>query len=186
MAHHGWWRYISHDPTQNRPQITRSLLGRVAHYAKPYWRSLLLVLTLILLTSLLELVPPVLYGTVIDLLYGNLTNQTLPPRHLRRMASSTTAQRRRYAAQHTGGDPARRPRTEWTHRRCASLHQRSHRRKRHLRSTPRALQPPAAHVAAFLYQHQIGQIISRLNNDVVGARTPSPAPSPTSPPTPSR
>ncbi|MEZ4832031.1 MAG: hypothetical protein R2873_08540 [Caldilineaceae bacterium] len=78
MAHHGWWRYISHDPTQNRPQITRSLLGRVAHYAKPYWRSLLLVLTLILLTSLLELVPPVLYGTVIDLLYGNLTNQTLP------------------------------------------------------------------------------------------------------------
>ena len=31
-----------------------------------------------MVTSLLELIPPVLYGTVIDLLYGNITDQTLP------------------------------------------------------------------------------------------------------------
>ena len=79
MAHDGgWWRYISHDPTKSRPKITRSLLGRVVHYARPYWKALIGVLALILLTSLLELVPPLLYGTVIDLLYGNLTDQTLP------------------------------------------------------------------------------------------------------------
>jgi ATP-binding cassette subfamily B protein len=79
MAHDGgWWRYISYDPTKGKPQVTRTLLGRVFHYARPYWRSVILVLITILAISLLELIPPILYGTVIDLLYGNLTNETMP------------------------------------------------------------------------------------------------------------
>ncbi|MBX3001954.1 MAG: ABC transporter ATP-binding protein [Caldilineaceae bacterium] len=79
MAHDGgWWRYISHDPTKGKPQVTRTLLNRVFHYARPYWRSVILVLFTILTISLLELIPPILYGTVIDLLYGNLTNEALP------------------------------------------------------------------------------------------------------------
>lgn len=79
MAHDGgWWRYISHDPTKGKPQVTRTLLGRVFHYARPYWRSVILVLITILAISLLELIPPILYGTVIDLLYGNLTHEALP------------------------------------------------------------------------------------------------------------
>jgi ATP-binding cassette subfamily B protein len=79
MAHDGgWWRYISYDPTKGKPQVTRTLLGRVFHYAQPYWRSVILVLITILAISLLELIPPILYGTVIDLLYGNLTNEALP------------------------------------------------------------------------------------------------------------
>jgi ATP-binding cassette, subfamily B, bacterial len=67
MAHEGnWWRYISHDPTKARPQVDRRLMRRVLRYARPYWRSVIIVLITIVVISLLELIPPLLMRELID------------------------------------------------------------------------------------------------------------------------
>jgi ATP-binding cassette subfamily B protein len=62
----GWWSYISYDEEQDRPQVSRSLLLRVARTARPYWGPALLMLALILLISLIGLVPPLLIRDFID------------------------------------------------------------------------------------------------------------------------
>jgi ATP-binding cassette subfamily B protein len=62
----GWWSYISYDEEQDRPQVSRGLLLRVARTARPYWGPALLMLALILLISLIGLVPPLLIRDFID------------------------------------------------------------------------------------------------------------------------
>jgi ATP-binding cassette subfamily B protein len=62
----GWWSYIRYDEEQDRPQISRSLLLRVARTARPYWGPALLMLALILLISLIGLIPPLLIRDFID------------------------------------------------------------------------------------------------------------------------
>ncbi len=62
----GWWSYISYDEEQDRPQVSRSLLLRVARTARPYWGPALLMLALILLISLIGLIPPLLIRDFID------------------------------------------------------------------------------------------------------------------------
>ncbi len=67
MAHGGgWWSYISYDEEQDRPQISRGLLLRVARTARPDWGPAFLMLALILLISLIGLVPPLLIRDFID------------------------------------------------------------------------------------------------------------------------
>jgi ATP-binding cassette subfamily B protein len=62
----GWWRYIYSDEDESKPQVTRSALGRVAGFARPYLRYLVLMLIAIIATSLLGLIPPLLYRDLID------------------------------------------------------------------------------------------------------------------------
>jgi ATP-binding cassette subfamily B protein len=62
----GWWSYIRYDEERDRPQVSRSLLRRVAAYARPYWGQAALMVALIVLTSLLNLVPPLLYRDLLD------------------------------------------------------------------------------------------------------------------------
>ncbi|HEY5573261.1 MAG TPA: ABC transporter ATP-binding protein [Anaerolineales bacterium] len=62
----GWWTFLRHDETKGRAQIDRRLLRRVLQYARPYWGLLSFVLFTITITSLLELVPPLLYRELID------------------------------------------------------------------------------------------------------------------------
>jgi ATP-binding cassette subfamily B protein len=62
----GWWTYLRHDESKGRAHIDRDLLRRVFQYARPYWGLLLLVLFTITITSLLELIPPLLYRELID------------------------------------------------------------------------------------------------------------------------
>jgi ATP-binding cassette subfamily B protein len=62
----GWWSYIRYDEERDRPQVSRSLLRRVAAYARPYWGQAALMVGLIVLTSLLSLVPPLLYRDLLD------------------------------------------------------------------------------------------------------------------------
>ena len=62
----GWWSYISYDEQQDRPQVSRSLLLRVARTARPYWGPALAMLGLILLISLIGLIPPLLIRDFID------------------------------------------------------------------------------------------------------------------------
>ncbi|HKZ85875.1 MAG TPA: ABC transporter ATP-binding protein [Anaerolineae bacterium] len=61
----GWWTFMSADEKQ-RPEISRPLLRRVAGYARPYLAQIVFVLAAIGLTTLLGLVPPLLYRQLID------------------------------------------------------------------------------------------------------------------------
>ncbi len=70
----GWWSFIRYDEERDRPEVSRALLRRVAAYARPYWRPAALMIGLIVLTSLLNLVPPLLYR---DLLDNALPNRTM-------------------------------------------------------------------------------------------------------------
>ena len=64
--HAGWWAYLSHDDKQDRPNVNRSLLLRVWDYAKPYrWKVLGLLVTIFLISGL-SLLPPLFIRELID------------------------------------------------------------------------------------------------------------------------
>ncbi len=62
----GWWSYLRYDETKGRPHVSRGLLRRVLAYARPYRAYVLLILLAIAVTSLLGLIPPLLYRDLID------------------------------------------------------------------------------------------------------------------------
>jgi ATP-binding cassette subfamily B protein len=62
----GWWSYLRYDESKGRARIDRNLLRRVLGYARPYWTYMLLVLVAIVVTSLLGLIPPLLIRDLID------------------------------------------------------------------------------------------------------------------------
>ncbi|MGB9300107.1 MAG: ABC transporter ATP-binding protein, partial [Anaerolineae bacterium] len=62
----GWHSFIQYDESKRQPQVSRQLLGRVLAYARPYWRSLALMMAAIAVTALIGLVPPLLYRDLID------------------------------------------------------------------------------------------------------------------------
>ena len=68
MMHGGnWWRYVSFDDSnKQRPTVDRQLLRRVFRYACPYLPAILIVLGAITVTSLLGLIPPLIYRALID------------------------------------------------------------------------------------------------------------------------
>ena len=73
----GWWSYISHDPSQGKPRVDRKLLRRVLEYARPYWWMVLVVLVAIVAISLIELLPPLILRQLIDV--------TLPDKDLQQL-----------------------------------------------------------------------------------------------------
>ena len=62
----GWWAFLSHDEEQDRPVVTRDLLLRVWEFARPYTKHVLLLLVTILLTTAITLVSPLLMRALID------------------------------------------------------------------------------------------------------------------------
>ena len=62
----GWWAFLSHDEEQDRPVVTRDLLLRVWGFARPYTRHVLLLLVSIILTTGITLVSPLLMRSLID------------------------------------------------------------------------------------------------------------------------
>jgi len=54
----GWWAYLSYDESKGKPQVDRALLGRVFGYARPYWRQAGFMLVAIIVSSLIQLIPP--------------------------------------------------------------------------------------------------------------------------------
>ncbi len=62
----GWWSFVRYDESKGQPKVDRALLGRVLGYARPYWFRLLLMLLIIVAVSLVELIPPLLYRDLID------------------------------------------------------------------------------------------------------------------------
>ncbi|HEY5684921.1 MAG TPA: ABC transporter ATP-binding protein [Acidimicrobiia bacterium] len=62
----GWYSYLQYDEKQDRPAIDRSLLGRVWGYGRPYRRDLIGVLLTVFVISTLTVVPPVLTRSIVD------------------------------------------------------------------------------------------------------------------------
>lgn len=58
--------FLSDEEKQNKPKVTKALLLRIFSYLKPYWKQMLLVLTAILCSAILTLLPSVFTGKIID------------------------------------------------------------------------------------------------------------------------
>jgi ATP-binding cassette subfamily B protein len=56
---------------ETKPEVTRELLKRVYGYARPYMGNMILVLSIIILTSLINLIPPLLYRDLFDTVIPN-------------------------------------------------------------------------------------------------------------------
>ncbi len=62
----GWWSYIRYDEERDRPQVSLALLRRVWGYAKPYrLKTVGLLITIFTITGF-SLIPPLLYRDLID------------------------------------------------------------------------------------------------------------------------
>ena len=69
MAFHsgGWFTYMRGNSTDSKPpRVTRQLLLRVLAYARPYRISIYLLLIMILATTLLGLITPLIFRDLID------------------------------------------------------------------------------------------------------------------------
>jgi ATP-binding cassette subfamily B protein len=62
----GWWSYLRYDESKGRARVDRQLLHRVLGYARPYWGPVALMLLAIVAVALLGLIPPLLIRELID------------------------------------------------------------------------------------------------------------------------
>jgi ATP-binding cassette subfamily B protein len=62
--HGGWFAYMRSG--DEKPKVTRTLLLRVLKYARPYWRHITGMLVMILLTTGISLISPLIFRTMID------------------------------------------------------------------------------------------------------------------------
>jgi ATP-binding cassette subfamily B protein len=62
----GWWNYIWYDEKQDRPSVDWQLIKRVMGYAKPFRRKIILTLILIGVSSLLGIATPLLFRAIIN------------------------------------------------------------------------------------------------------------------------
>ncbi len=58
--------FLTEEEKKNRPKVTKKLLARIFSYLKPYWKQMLVVLVAIIISSILNLMPSVLTGKIID------------------------------------------------------------------------------------------------------------------------
>jgi len=149
MAMHGPLHGIIH-ASDEKPKITRSLLKRVLAYAKPYWGSLIFLLILILVSAGLGLLTPLVIRRLID--------QALPQKDIHQLiwlalallvlpavnGGLTVFQRR--VSSHVGEGVIYDLRV--------ALYSRLQRMS-----------------LRFFTNTRTGELMSRLNNDVVGAQT---------------
>jgi ATP-binding cassette subfamily B protein len=145
----GWWSLIRYDEKQDRPAISWSLIRRTAAYGRPYLGKILAILGLILVITLLNLIPPLLVRSLID--------RALPQRDLRLLgllalgmlvvplAAGLLGVAQRYLGSLVGEGVICDLRTAlFAHFQRMSLR--------------------------FFTHTQTGELISRLNNDVIGAQ----------------
>ncbi len=145
----GWGRYISYDESKGKAQIDRALLGRVFEYAKPHLGSVLIVLTTIVVVSLLGLIPPLIYRDLIDNVLPNGDVQRLNWLALAMLAIPLLSGllqviQRRFSAKAGEGIIYDLRVSMYSHLENMSLR--------------------------FFTSTRAGEIVSRFNNDVVGAQ----------------
>lgn len=66
MHSSGWFSYISHDDQKEQPAINRELINKVGKFAKPYRLQVTALLITILVISGISLISPLLYRDLID------------------------------------------------------------------------------------------------------------------------
>ena len=68
MSFHGggWFAYLRHDDSKDRPVITRELVLRVWEFAQPYRLRVVFLLVTILLITGISLLSPLLFRDLID------------------------------------------------------------------------------------------------------------------------
>lgn len=66
MRGSGWFSYIRHGGENPKPKVTRSLLLRVLAYSKPYQGKIIWMLVTILITTFLGLLNPLIFREIID------------------------------------------------------------------------------------------------------------------------
>lgn len=71
MHSSGWFSYISHDDQKEQPAITRELINKVWQFAQPYWKQVIALLVTILAISGISLISPLLYRDLIDVAIPN-------------------------------------------------------------------------------------------------------------------
>jgi ATP-binding cassette, subfamily B, bacterial len=145
----GWWAFLSYDDKQDRPALTWQLLWRVWRFALPYrWQVAALLLSIALISGL-TLVSPLLFRDLID--------NAIPARDTRRLNLLALGMigipilngligvwQRRLSAQVGEGVIYDLRRALYEHMQRMSLR--------------------------FFTQTRTGELMSRLNNDVVGAQ----------------
>jgi ATP-binding cassette subfamily B protein len=62
----GWWSYIRYDEEQDQPSVSWELLKRVAEYARPYRLGVVVMLGAMLVITFLSLIPPLLIRDLLD------------------------------------------------------------------------------------------------------------------------
>jgi len=151
MGFHGgnWRSFIRYDEEQDRPEVNPELLRRVWGYARPYASGVALILFTILFISLFSLIPPLLIRDLID--------KTLPSRDFARLnllalgmvavplANGLLGVAQRYASARIGEGVIFDLRSDvYAHLQRMSLR--------------------------FFTHTHTGELMSRLNNDVIGAQ----------------
>jgi ATP-binding cassette subfamily B protein len=77
MPNGGWHSFLRYDEVQDRPAISRALIRRVLAYGRPYRGRIAIMLLLILVATVLGLAPPLLVRDLID--------RALPQRDVQRL-----------------------------------------------------------------------------------------------------
>ncbi|MGB7295115.1 MAG: ABC transporter transmembrane domain-containing protein [Candidatus Aminicenantales bacterium] len=145
----GWRSFLRYDEEQDRPEISWALIRRALAYGRPYLGRIAVMLLLIMVVTLLGLVPP--------LLVRNLIDRALPERDFQRLTwlalgmlavplvNGLLGVAQRYLGSSVGEGIICDLRTE--------LFGRLHR------------------MALRFFTHiKTGELLSRLNNDVIGAQ----------------
>ncbi len=149
MPNGGWRPFLRYDEEQDRPEISRALIRRALAYGRPYLGRIAAMLLLILVVTLLGLAPPLLVRDLID--------RALPERDFQRLTllalgmlavplvNGLLGVAQRYLGASVGEGIICDLRTElFDH-----LHRMSLRFFTHIKT---------------------GELLSRLNNDVIGAQ----------------
>jgi ATP-binding cassette subfamily B protein len=151
MGIHGgnWHSFLRYDEEQDKPEVSSHLLRRVIAHARPYWKGVAVILAVIVMTSILGLIPPLLIRDIID--------RALPEKDFLRLnllaigmvlvplISGLLGVAQRYASANIGEGII-------FDLRCALY---AHMQQMSLR---------------FFTNTQVGELMSRLNNDVIGAQ----------------
>ncbi len=145
----GWWSYIRYDEEQDQPNVSMELMRRVGLYARPYWKKVVIILVTMVAISTLSLIPPLL---IRDLLDNAIPNRDFSRLNLLALGmvsvpliNGLLGVAQRYASSQIGEGIIFDLRTElFAHLQRMSLR--------------------------FYTNTQVGELMSRLNNDVVGAQ----------------
>ena len=146
----GWWSYLRYDQSQPGPEFDRALLKRVFAYGRPYRWMLGGVLITILVISVLSVVPPLLIRDLVDRAIpeadlGRLTLLGAGMVAVPLVTASVGAVQRWISARAGEGIIYDLRRSLYTHLQAMSLR--------------------------FFTETKTGELVSRLDNDVVGAQT---------------